>query len=167
MSRTCFRVSPHSIVAWMSRNSMLEEGAKCEGEVTATGVELRNTHFINEHSTIWPNCPNDWAAFWLLICTVQFTGCSCHVTYVFQSESRLYRCLNVKELLARRRRGIWRWSDCNWTRTQKHLVLKRTLNHLAKMAKWLSCVLSTFLYSAFDCIFFSCHVRVSEWIHTL
>ena len=26
-------------------------------------------------------------------------------------------------------------SDCNWTRTQNHLVLKRTLNHLAKMAK--------------------------------
>ena len=24
------------------------------------------------------------------------------------------------------------WSDCNWTRTQNHLVLKRTLNHLAK-----------------------------------
>ena len=26
-------------------------------------------------------------------------------------------------------------SDCNWTRTQNHLVLKRTLNHLAKLAK--------------------------------
>ena len=25
-------------------------------------------------------------------------------------------------------------SDCNWTRTQNHLVLKRTLNHLAKLA---------------------------------
>ena len=25
--------------------------------------------------------------------------------------------------------------DCNWTRTQNHLVLKRTLNHLAKLAK--------------------------------
>ena len=24
-------------------------------------------------------------------------------------------------------------SDCNWTRTQNHLVLKRTLNHLAKL----------------------------------
>ena len=23
-------------------------------------------------------------------------------------------------------------SNCNWTRTHKHLVLKRTLNHLAK-----------------------------------
>ena len=26
------------------------------------------------------------------------------------------------------------FSDCNWTRTQNHLVLKRTLNHLAKLA---------------------------------
>ena len=37
------------------------------------------------------------------------------------------------------------WSNCNWTRTQKHLVRKRTLNHLVKLAKWLSCVLSTYL----------------------
>ena len=25
--------------------------------------------------------------------------------------------------------------DCNWTRTQNHLVLERTLDHLAKLAK--------------------------------
>ena len=29
--------------------------------------------------------------------------CSYHVTYAFQSESTLYSCLNVKELLARSR----------------------------------------------------------------
>ena len=29
--------------------------------------------------------------------------------------------LNVKELLARSRREIWRLIDCNWTRTQNHL----------------------------------------------
>ena len=58
-------------------------------------------------------------------------------------------------------------SDCNWTRTHNHLVHKQTLNHLAKLAKWLSCVVSTYLYGAFDCMFLSCHVRVSEWIHTL
>ena len=46
------------------------------------------------------------------------TVCSCHVTYAFHSESTLYSCLNVKELLARS------WSDCNWTQTQNHLVLK-------------------------------------------
>ena len=26
-------------------------------------------------------------------------------------------------------------NDCNWTRTQNHLVCKRTLNHLAKLTK--------------------------------
>ena len=34
------------------------------------------------------------------------TVSSYHVTYVFQSESTLYSCLNVKELLARSRREI-------------------------------------------------------------
>ena len=58
----------------------------------------------------------------------------------FQSEFTLNRCLNVKELLVWSRREIWRWSDCTWTRTQNHLVLKRTLNHFAK---WLSVRLTT------------------------
>ena len=30
MPRTCFRVNPHSIVSWMSRNSLLEGGTKSE-----------------------------------------------------------------------------------------------------------------------------------------
>ena len=60
--------------------------------------------------------------------------CSCHITYAFQSESTLYSCLNVKELLARSRREIWSLSDCNGTRTQNHLFHKWTLNHLAKRA---------------------------------
>ena len=79
------------------------------------------------------------------------TVCSCHITYDFQSEFTLYSCMNVKELLARVRREIWRLNDCNWTQTQNHLVRKRTLNHLAKLAKWWSCVLSAYLYNAFDC----------------
>ena len=41
MSRTRLRVDPYSIVAWMSRNSLLEAGTKSEGEVTATGLEPR------------------------------------------------------------------------------------------------------------------------------
>ena len=36
-------------------------------------------------------------------------------------------------------------SDCNWTRTQNHLVLKRTLNHLAKLT------LFNFIPSEEDC----------------
>ena len=34
-------------------------------------------------------------------------------------------------------------SDCNWSRTRNNLVRKRTLNHLAKLAKWLSVRLAT------------------------
>ena len=52
---------------------------------------------------------------------------------MLQSESTLYSCPNVKELLARTRREIWSLSDCNWTRTHSYLVRKRTLNHFAKM----------------------------------
>ena len=35
--------------------SLLEAGAKSEGEVTVTGLEPRTTQFLNKHSTIWPN----------------------------------------------------------------------------------------------------------------
>ena len=58
-------------------------------------------------------------------------------------------------------------SDCNWTRTHSQLVYKQTLSHLAQLAKWLSCVVSTYLYGAIDRMFLSCHVCISEWIHTL
>ena len=78
--------------------------------------------------------------FWVLICTVHFNVCSCHVTYAFQSESTLYSCLDVKELLARSRCKIWTLSYCNTTWTWNHLVCKRTLNHLVKLVKWLSCM---------------------------
>ena len=88
---------------------------------------------------------------------VLLTVCFCHVTYAFQSESTLYSCLNVKELLAQNRREMWSLSECNWTRTHNHLVRKRTLNHLDKLAKWLSRVVGTYLYGVFDCMFLSCH----------
>ena len=58
--------------------------------------------------------------------------------------------LNVKELLARSRRHIWSLSDSNVIQTHKHLVCKRTLNHLAKLAKWLS---------SFHVNFFNCHIN--------
>ena len=134
MPRTPFRVNPHSIFALMSRNSLLEAGAKSEGEVTATWLKPTTTLFLNEHSTIWSNWPNDWAVFWVPICTVHLTECSCRVMYASHGEYKLYIWLNVKELLARNRREIWRRSDCNGPRTQNHLVLKRTFNHLAKLA---------------------------------
>ena len=86
---------------------------------------------------------NDWALLWVLIYTVNLTVCYYHVTYAFQSESTLYSCLNVKELLARNRGDIWRLSDSNGIRTHNHLVCKRTLTSLGKLlrislrTKWL------------------------------
>ena len=42
--------------------------------------------------------------------------------------------------------------DCNRNWTHNHLVCKQALNHLAKLVKWLSCIMRTFLYGAFDCM---------------
>ena len=60
------------------------------------------------------------------------------------NESTLYIYLNVKELLAQNRHHIWSLNECKRTRTHNHLVRKRTLNYLAQLTKWLSCVVSTY-----------------------
>ena len=57
---------------------------------------------------------------------------------VFQSESILYCCLNLKELLARNMHIIWSLRDSNWIRIHNLIVCKQTLSHLAKLVKWLS-----------------------------
>ena len=77
--------------------------------------------------------------------------CYHHVMYAFQSESTLYCCVNVKELLTRNRRDIWSLSDCNGIRTSNHL-----LKYLGKLAKWLSCIMTTYLYDPFDCMLNLC-----------
>ena len=40
-------------------------------------------------------------------------------------------------------RTVWKrlfLSDCKWTRTHNHLVRKRTLNHLSKLASLAKCL---------------------------
>ena len=61
--------------------------------------------------------------FWMWNKTL--TVCSYHITYAFQSESTLYSCLNIKELLARSMREISSLWDYNGTQTHNHLVRKR------------------------------------------
>ena len=63
-----------------------------------------------------------------------------HVTCAFQSESTLYSCLNIKELLARNRRDIWSLSDSNGIWTQNQVVRKRILNRLPKLALMVKCL---------------------------
>ena len=98
---------------------------------------------------------------------MHLTVCSSHVRYACQSESTLYIWLNVKKLLARNRRDIWSLSDSNGNRTHNQLVCKQRLNHLPKLTKWLSWIVSTNPYGAFDCMFLSFHVRLSERIYSL
>ena len=94
-----------------------------------------------------------------------------HVIIMSRTSFRVHRysivLMNVKELLAPRRRHIWNSSDSKEMLTDNHWVRKGILNHLPKLAKWLSCVVSTYLPDAFDCMLLSSHVRVWEWINTL
>ena len=87
------------------------------------------------------------------------TVCSYHVRHPFINDSALYGCLNVKKLLAPNRHNIWSLSVSNRTWTHNQLFRKQALKHSTKLAKWLSCVVSTYLYSAVDCMFLSCQVQ--------
>lgn len=55
-----------------------------------------------------------------------------HAMYAFQSEFKLFSCLNFKEFFACGRRDIWRLSDSIGIRAYIDLVHKRALNNLAK-----------------------------------
>ena len=93
-------------------------------------------------------CPCIWLYLIIMSCT----------SFRVNPHSVVY--LNVKQLLARSRRYIWSLNDSSESQTHNHLVRKRTFNHLGKLAKWLSCVLSSYLYGAFDCMLSSCHVII-------
>ena len=57
---------------------------------------------------------------------------------------------------------IWMLNESNGIRTHSYLVCKETLNYLAKLAKRMRYVVSTYLYGAFECMLLSCYVRGSE-----
>ena len=86
------------------------------------------------------------------------------VNKILISKTETNSCININEILAQNRGEIGSISGFNWTRTNNLLVCKLTLNYLVKMVKWLSCVVSTYLYGPFDCMFLSCHYRV--WINS-
>ena len=84
---------------------------------------------LRPSSEIWKNrLTYDWAVLWVPICMVHLAVCFCHVAYVFQSESTLYSCLNVKELLTRNKQiwlngwvFIYELSDCGFVSSCSHL----------------------------------------------
>ena len=54
--------------------------------------------------------------------------------------------------------------DCKGTWTHNYLVRKRIFNQTGQLIE-LCC--ESHLYDAIDCMFLSCHVRISKWIHTI
>ena len=87
------------------------------------------------------------------------TVCSYHVRYAFQSESTLYGCLIVKELLARNRCKIWSLIDYNGPST-KWLCVRVPLQSLKLQ---ISCLfrarssLTLFVYELSGCGFEPCY----------
>ena len=95
---------------------------------------LAKKEYINSKKSCWRY--SAWCYWWKIYKNdFHLTVCYYRVAYRFHSESTLYSCLNVKELLARNRRHIWSLSNCNEIQTRSNLVRKRTLNHFTKLVE--------------------------------
>ena len=94
------------------------------------------------------------------LCCDYLSVCYYYVTYAYQSESTLYICPNVNELISKSNRDICILSDTNGILMNNHLVYKQRINRLAWLVKRLSFVVSTCLERAFYCILLSSQVLV-------
>ena len=70
------------------------------------GMDMINISKIINDKNVKKSLPTQFNKTEQISTVYKSTVCSYHVTYAFQSESILYSCLNVKELLARSRREI-------------------------------------------------------------
>ena len=132
MSRSCFKGNPHSIVARMSRNSLLEIGVISEVYMTAMRLEHNQTNTQPFSQT---------GQMIELYCEYLSGQCIWLYVLIYRTHLRVYphsSCLNVKDLLTRNRCEILSLSSCNETQTHNQFVHKWTLKHLAKLVKWLS-----------------------------
>ena len=76
---------------------------------------------------------------WVLICLEHLTVSSHHVTHLFQSESTISSFPNLKDVFAKNSRDTQRLGECSGIQTHNHLVCKRPMNYLIKLATWLTC----------------------------
>ena len=122
-------------------------------------------HLVCKWTLNYPNWPNDPAVLWVLICMVLLTY------VIIMSRIRFRANLNsIVTWMSRNalvKTGTLYEVDNKEIRTHNPLIHKWTLDHLAKLVKWLTCVVSTYLYGAFDCMLLTCHVRISELMYTL
>ena len=166
MSGTRFRVNPHSIVASMLRNSFL----KTNRNLMCKWLLLDWTHnrlfrkgTFNYFAKL-SKCYT-WVVSTCLYGAFDCMVLSCHVRVSEWIHTLLFpECLGTP--CSKQGRNLkFKWLQLD--STQNYLVCKQTLKHFATLIKWLSWVVSTYLYGAFDCMLLSCHVRVLEWILTL
>ena len=168
MSRTSLRRNPHTTV-WLNVKKLLTRKRRHIWSLSDSN-EIRTHNQIVCKGTI-----NHLAKLTKMIeMCCEYLSVRCVLLYVnimsgmsFGVSPQSLICQNVKEVLAPTRQHYWILSDNNEIQTQNHRVRKRTLNHLPKVAKWLSYVVSTYLYGVFDTMLLSCHVRASEYIYTL
>ena len=124
-SRTHFRVTPHSVFAWMSGNFLVQTARIYKIFVTAMGVPTHNQLVLKKTQNHLAK-PTKWLSWivsrymegafdcislWCHVCISEWM----HILY-------LPKC---QKLLCRNRSDIWNLSDCHGRRTHNHLVLKK------------------------------------------
>ena len=170
MSGTIFRVNPQSIVCLNVKEMLVQSRQDIWSLSDRKEIQTHNylvrKRTVNDLAKLakWLSCVVSTYLYGVLECMLL----SCHVRvseWIWNTHSIV--CLTINKLLCRSRRNIWSLSDSNKIETHDYLVRKRTRNYLAKLTKWLSCVVRTELSSGYDCMLLSYHRQVSEWIHTL
>ena len=86
---------------------------------------------------------------------------SCHILVSEWIYTRWLPGFRETSCLKQARYLNFKWQNGIWTHI--HLVRKRTLNHFLKLAKWLSYVVSSYLYGEFDCMLLYKPVRVGNF----
>ena len=153
MSRTSFRVNPHTIFCLNVKELLVR--SRCHvWTLSDSTQQFGQTDQMVE-----------------LFC--EYLSVRCIWRYVIIMSRTSFRvnphpifCLNVKELLASRRLHIWSLSNSKGIRTHNDLVREGTINHLAKLANWLSCVVSTYVYGTLfnHCVSIILPVWLNGWV---
>ena len=168
ISSISFRVNPHSVVP---RNvKELLAPSRCHMWNSCRRNEIRTQNYFVRKRTSKPFSQTGKISE--LCC--EYLSVRCIWPYViimprtsFGVDRHSIVYLNFKELFARSRCHSWSLSDSNQIWTHNHSVGERRVKNLTKLTNLLSCVVGNYLCRSFDCMLLSCHVRVSEWIHTL
>ena len=147
MSCTSFRVNPNSLVfgnviQLLARSRRYISKLRDSNEIGTDNILVHKRRF---------NHLVKLAKWFSSLVSTSVQGafdCMSRTFFIENLHSKV--CLNVKEILAWRRRHNWSLSESkeNWIRN--YLTGKKTLNQLTKLVKWFGSVLSFYLYGAFD-----------------